>query len=47
MLQILRLQEAGYPFFANDLTLEEWLDLARFKETLNQPQTSMIKKLIG
>ena len=27
-----RLQQAGYPLTANDLTLEEWFDLGRINE---------------
>lgn len=37
MLKLSRLQKAGYPLRANDLTLEEWLDLERvhrWQETL-------------
>lgn len=38
-LQIMHLhalQFAGYPFGKNDLTVEEWLDLARYKEVIEE-----------
>lgn len=41
MLHIRRLQQAGYPFPANDLDIEEWEDLGSINELiakLNQPQ---------
>ncbi len=49
MLRILNLDRAGYPFEADDLTLEEWFDLGRFKEQLKQPDqsTELIKALFG
>jgi len=28
------LRQAGYPFEANDLTVEEWMDLGRIEEAL-------------
>lgn len=31
------LQMAGYPLQADDLTLEEWLDLGRVRQTLDPP----------
>lgn len=34
LLNLNTLQKAGYPFAANDLTLEEWSDLGLLKETL-------------
>jgi len=38
MLRVWRLQRAGFPMSANDLTLEEWEDLGRMKEVLTPPQ---------
>lgn len=32
LLDIHRLQKAGYPFEKNDLRAEEWLDLAKIKD---------------
>jgi hypothetical protein len=37
LLRLRRLQQAGYPFHANDLTYEEWLDLGRVNECLRTP----------
>lgn len=37
MLRIRHWKNAGYPFRANDLTLEEWEDLGRLEETLKWP----------
>ncbi len=34
ILEMKHLQDAGYPIDANDLTREEWLDLARVKAAL-------------
>jgi len=34
MIGIRRMRNAGYPFKADDLTLEEWEDLAALEETL-------------
>jgi hypothetical protein len=39
LMGLLELQKGGYPFAANDLTLEEWVDLGRIKETLNPSVT--------
>ncbi|MFW5490433.1 MAG: hypothetical protein ACNI3A_18750 [Desulfovibrio sp.] len=36
LLGLVNLQGAGYPLHANDLTLEEWTDLARVKTWLEQ-----------
>jgi hypothetical protein len=36
LLQNRALQKAGYPLMANDLTLEEWFDLGRVKESLDR-----------
>lgn len=38
ILKLRRLQKAGYPFGANDLTLEEWEDLGLVNEWLETPQ---------
>ena len=34
LLTVHSLQEVGYPLAADDLSLEEWLDLARLKRAL-------------
>ena len=34
MFKIRQLKMAGYPFAANDLTLEEWEDLGQVEETM-------------
>lgn len=34
IFRLRQLQKAGYPFAANDLTLEEWEDLGRAEEYL-------------
>jgi len=34
ILNLRQLKKAGYPFGANDLTLEEWLDLGLVEETM-------------
>lgn len=34
ILRLRQLQQAGYPFEANDLELEEWMDLGRANECL-------------
>jgi len=39
LLYISSLQRGGYPFQANDLTLEEWIDLGRVNESI-KPQMS-------
>ncbi len=38
LLSLRRLQLAGYPFTADDLTLEEWGDLGWLNETLNRDE---------
>jgi hypothetical protein len=38
LLQIISLQNAGYPFGADDLTLEEWHDLGHLRKQLEQNQ---------
>ncbi len=39
MLDVYELQKAGYPYTANDLTLEEWKDLGKVKAILKPPLT--------
>jgi hypothetical protein len=39
LLGLLELQKGGYPFVANDLTLEEWVDLGRVKMALKTNST--------
>jgi len=34
LLHLSALQKGGYPFSADDLTLEEWVDLGQLKEAL-------------
>jgi hypothetical protein len=34
LLNLVALQHGGFPVQADDLTLEEWVDLGRMKETL-------------
>jgi hypothetical protein len=34
LLHLAELQRGGYPLAANDLSIEEWLDLGRIKEAL-------------
>lgn len=51
ILGLIKLQRAGYPFKANDLTLEEWHDLGEMKRQL-EPQggdntVALLKALIG
>jgi len=38
LLHLLSLQNGGYPFKANDLTIDEWIDLGQVREAL-QPKT--------
>lgn len=33
---IYRLQQGGYPFEANDLTLEEWIDVGTLREAIEK-----------
>jgi len=35
LFRLRRLRMAGYPFEANDLTVEEWMDLGRIEEIVN------------
>jgi len=37
LAMVIRLQDAGYPLQADDLTIEQWLDLARLRGVLEQP----------
>jgi hypothetical protein len=37
LIRIHNLQTAGYPLAADDLTLDEWIDLGRLKECLTRP----------
>lgn len=39
LLGIRRMRMAGYPFGKNDLSLEDWIDLARVEEALVKWQT--------
>jgi hypothetical protein len=39
LLNLAALQKGGFPLAADDLSLEEWVDLGRLKETL-QPNMS-------
>lgn len=34
MFKLRQLRKAGYPFGANDLSLEEWIDLGLVEETM-------------
>jgi len=44
-LDIRRLQKAGYPFEANDLTLEEWDDLGTVNELIEQLEKEQMMKM--
>jgi len=37
LFRIRMLREAGYPFRANDITFEEWIDLGRLEQCLKTP----------
>lgn len=37
LLDLVAMQRGGYPLAANDLTIEEWIDLGKVKESL-QPR---------
>ena len=41
LLGILDLREAGYPLHRDDLTLEEWMDLARVSRMVRAHQDTM------
>ena len=43
LLRLRMLRAAGYPFEANDLTYEEWLDLGRLNQWLETPVPSRSK----
>lgn len=36
LLRVMGLMNAGYPYAANDLTIEEWGDLGRLKEAVRR-----------
>jgi len=38
---IYQLQQGGYPFKANDLTLVEWMALAEMKAAVDHPSETM------
>ena len=37
LFRIRMLREAGYPFRANDITYDEWVDLGRLEQCLQTP----------
>ena len=37
LLRLRQMQTGGYPFRANDLTIEEWIDLGRLADVLRAP----------
>lgn len=37
LIRLRSLRMAGYPFGADDLTLEEWIDLGRLEQCLQTP----------
>ncbi len=39
LLHLAALQKGGYPLDADELSLEEWIDLGRIKEALKPPVT--------
>jgi hypothetical protein len=41
IFRIRQLKMAGYPFGANDLTLEEWEDLGTVEETMKWPTKAL------
>ena len=45
LLRTRMLKKAGYPFAANDLTYEEWLDLGRLETCLETSEPSLLKLL--
>jgi hypothetical protein len=46
-LELRRLQQGGYPFEANDLTLEEWAELGTINEIIEQAQKEGILGIFG
>jgi hypothetical protein len=36
LLMMVAIQKAGYPLSADDLTIDEWLDIARVKTAIEQ-----------
>lgn len=47
LLQIRRLQKAGYPFERNELTIEEWQDLGTVNEKIESIEQEMMIKRRG
>lgn len=37
LFKLRMLREAGYPFRANDITYDEWIDLGRLEQCLKTP----------
>jgi hypothetical protein len=37
------MKNGGYPFRANDLTIEEWIDLGRIEQCLQTPTLSLLR----
>ncbi|GBC62485.1 hypothetical protein DENIS_3457 [Desulfonema ishimotonii] len=46
MIRAYNLQQAGFPFEKNDLTLEEWADLGQVRAALN-PQQMTCPFMVG
>ena len=44
-MELRRLQKAGYPFRANDLTPEEWEDLGDVNELIEQIEKQQLTKM--
>lgn len=42
--QLMKLQDAGYPFEKNDLELDEWFDIADIRNTLKEIAIENSKK---
>lgn len=42
LLRLRNLRQAGYPLQANDLTLEEWLDLGDLENALPSSESSLL-----
>lgn len=43
-MEMLALQNAGYPFRANDMTIEQWGYIAELKNAIQEKQANDIKK---
>ena len=43
LIELLAMQRGGYPFQADDLTRDEWIDLGRLKEALEKPKPTGTK----